>query len=465
MLIPFLLTSCSNEPKEEVNYDALEKIQSLPVERTSAEKDIMMDYQKGYLGVNVKIDAGLTTITVPDDEHCPFEPEFRENLNSVVYSSSSSLLNQYMLGSESFNGLCSRFQERFFPDELDDYISDYDSQKQEKIVRKSVKDARIKNYLAKMYAHTLYQKDEEEKTSYLLFSEYLAAGSVGTSYGVNPMNFYKDSYIEELKEVIETNEYATYCALFDKYGTEYISKVYYAPKRMIFAGFSSKAGYTNFSITGYDQEVITNAIKELQDVHTSVTLNDYWINESEYSANDADGRGARIISYRTEHFYNMLPEKYELYKYKDQIKAAYDKYVTEKVNALNEESDKLIKQPVYICDSLEGLRRNSYTLKKGRNLSYDFDFKNGEKLYDPEELDKMGYTRVFFSPRVISDKDSPLEIDLSIGGKRILADNNTWYELSTTDLYSKSSEVHLKVKSLKSKMEIDTCVVDLIYIK
>ncbi len=465
ILIPFLLTGCTKAIEEEIHYDTLSTVEEPPIKEVEAKNESMLDYGRGYLGVNVRIDAPLGTINVPDDEHCPFKPDFRESLNYSVNSGFNSE-NSCLIASESFEGLCSQFKRAFFKDGLEEHVSDYDypKQKEEKILNKRLKDARIANYLAPFFKNTRYQLDIEEKKTFILFSELLGTSSIASASGQLPHYCYKDSYIEELKAVIEKDDYETYCAFFDKYGTHYISEVIYAPKRMIYAGFTSKKGYTNFCRKEYNQKAMVDDIKQIQDLNYGLMLNDYWINESEYSSSDSEGRGMKVIAYKTHPFYEHLPEKYELYKYDDQVEAAYKKYANEKAAALEKESEIENVLPSYIKDSIDIAIEKPVSLKKNKAFKHQFNYVEAENVYSPELLYNKDYTKLYFRPRVTLEKEAQIDIDMMIGGKRVKASNNIWYQTDVKSLFTVDANVHFKVIA-KDKLTIESCSVDLCYTK
>jgi hypothetical protein len=172
----------------------------------------------------------------------------------------------------------------------------------------------------------------------------------------------------------------------------------------------------------------------------------------------------KVIAYKTHPFYEHLPEKYELYKYDDQVEAAYKKYANEKAAALEKESEIENVLPSYIKDSIDIAIEKPVSLKKNKAFKHQFNFVEAENVYSPELLYNKDYTKLYFRPRVTLEKEAQIDIDMMIGGKRVKATNNIWYQTDVKSLFTVDANVHFKVIA-KDKLTIESCSVDLCYTK
>ncbi len=387
-------------------------------------------------GRNVHVDEDMTNPEILDEEHCPFIPEVYEVLNDAADNGFCSSNASY-LKSKSLEGLCEIYGNYFYEESFSQVYGE-----EEKELAAKIRMAKIKKYLGQFYKKTNSDKPFNDDKTYAILTE-LCAASYTTRYSIHIFkNYgYKDSYIEELKEVLEKDEYAGYCALFEKYGTEYIHKVTYAPRHAMYLGFS---GNVTFNTFGFDQKLFENKVEELLDENGQLTLTDYSITESEYNWAEEDWKGARQISYGTWPFYNLLPEKYDLYKHRSKIEAAYRKYCAEKLEKLEKEVSELVEEQTYINDAYF---KRSFDEYNSRQKPFEFDFVFGAEssLQNPQTMYQAGFTKLYMRPRINLSKEVSYDSEIIIGGKRAKVRDGDWYQINITDLYEVDSNVHFKV--------------------
>ena len=496
LLIPFLLSSCASSTEEtktsnpfketsdsKVVYDEVPSTTETPYEqlKPQAESDLIY-YDRSYIGVNVGPIPTVGTVIVPDQEHCPFTPAFREELSEMVDSSATSKNPSRLIRSESFEGLVNLFEDDF----MTEYYLSYPSM-EERNLHLEIKHAATKKYLSQFFKHTLYENDENEQKSYYVFAEGLANFCHDARHPKRPSDYYTEEYKKDLIETLEKDEIETYFGLFDKYGTEYIEALTFAPSQMIFMGFSSKAGLADISCTQYDQDAIINAVNGMLEEEPLLNLDDFWINgdERSYFSGSFDNMGARLITYRTRSFYNYLPEGYSDFRVK--INEAYKQYRQAKFEEFKESNKDLYlgEEKTTIKDNYrivgEGLSsKASVEIKKNGQFLDGFHVKDVESMYNPQELSNKGYTKVYFRPNVkFSEEHDDLDITLQImaGGKKIkaldsvkLAKDETsltsaWYQLEIKDLLEVSDEVTIVITSGNNKSTITKCDFEIVYTK
>jgi len=103
LLIPFLLSSCatnnegsnvidnpfvaSKNAGSSVVYDDVASTTEDPYKQVEPQSEEgLIYYDRSYIGVNVGPIPTVGTVIVPDQEHCPFTPQFREDMSEMVDS-------------------------------------------------------------------------------------------------------------------------------------------------------------------------------------------------------------------------------------------------------------------------------------------------------------------------------------------------------------------------------------------
>ena len=386
-------------------------------------------------GRNVHIDADMTNPEILDEEHCPFIPEVYEKMNEHADSGFKGA-NYSKLASSTFDGLCKEFGRYFYEESFSQYY-----EKDIREIAESIREAKIAKYLGQFYKKTNFNKGVFENKTYAMLTtvssaNYTSRNSLHTfdNYG------FKDSYIEELKEVLEKDELQGYYDLFEKYGTEYIYKVTYGPRQAMYLGFS---GNVTFEVFGYNQQDLATEITDLVKRNGDITLNDFTITESEYEWGAEDWKGARQVSYGTRPFYNLLPKKYDLYKYKDRMHAAYKQYSEMKLQELEKSVEDLVEEQNYINDAY--YKQTNETISKKKPFTFDFNFVEESNMYNPSEMQGVGFTKLYMRPRITLSSECKYSAEITIGGKRAKVDDNVWYQIDINDIIENSTNVRFKL--------------------
>ena len=386
-------------------------------------------------GRNVHIDADMTNPEILDEEHCPFVPEVYEAMNEHADSGFKGA-NYSTLKSSTFDGLCKEFGRYFYEESFSQYY-----EKDIKEIAESIREAKIAKYLGQFYKKTNFNKGVFENKTYAMLTtvssaNYTSRNSIHTfdNYG------FKDSYIEELKEVLEKDELQGYYDLFEKYGTEYIYKVTYGPRQAMYVGFS---GNVTFEVYGYNQQALATEITDLVKRNGDITLNDFTITESEYEWGAEDWKGARQVSYGTRPFYNLLPKKYDLYKYNDRMHAAYKQYSEMKLQELEKSVEDLVEEQNYINDAY--YKQTNETISKKEPFTFDFNFVEESNMYNPSEMQGVGFTKLYMRPRITLSSECNYNAEITIGGKRAKVDDNVWYQIDINDIIENSANVRFKL--------------------
>lgn len=386
-------------------------------------------------GRNVHIDADMTNPEILDEEHCPFVPEVYEAMNEHADSGFKGS-NYSTLKSSTFDGLCKEFGRYFYEESFSQYY-----EKDIKEIAESIREAKIAKYLGQFYKKTNFNKGVFENKTYAMLTT-VSSANYTSRYSIYTFDNYgfKDSYIEELKEVLEKDELQGYYDLFEKYGTEYIYKVTYGPRQAMYLGFS---GNVTFEVFGYNQQALANEITDLVKRNGDITLNDFTITESEYEWGAEDWKGARQVSYGTRPFYNLLPEKYDLYKYKDRMHAAYKQYSEMKLQELEKSVEDLVEEQNYINDAY--YKQANETISKKEPFTFDFNFVEESKMYNPNEMYGVGFTKLYMRPRITLSSECNYNAEITIGSKRAKVDDNVWYQIDINDIIENSTNVRFKL--------------------
>ena len=404
-----------------------------PVVNNETMRDITwLDF--GF-GRNVHIDEDMTNPEILDEEHCPFVPEVYQKLNEQADTGFKSA-NYSKLAYNTFAGLCDAFGYFFYDESFSQY---YDRDIKE--IAEKIRNAKIAKYLGQFYKKTNFDKGIYENKTYAMLTtvssaNYTSRNSIYTfdNYG------FKDSYIEELKEVLEKDEFQGYYDLFEKYGTEYIYKVTYGPRQAMYVGFS---GNVTFEVYGYNQQALATEITNLVERNGDITINDFSVTECEYEWGAEDWKGARQVSYGTRPFYNLLPEKYDLYKYKDRMHDAYKKYSEMKLQELEKSVEDLVEEQNIVNDAYYIQSTVEATHKKP--FEFNFNFVNEDTMYNPVVMSEAGFKKLFMRPKITLSEDRKYNAEITIGGKRAKIENDIWYQIDVKDIEEAGTNVKFKL--------------------
>ena len=419
-----------------------------PVVNNETMRDITwLDF--GF-GRNVHIDADMTNPEILDEEHCPFVPEVYEAMNEHADSGFKGA-NYSTLKSSTFDGLCKEFGRYFYEESFSQYY-----EKDIKEIAESIREAKIAKYLGQFYKKTNFDKGIYENKTYAMLTtvssaNYTSRNSIYTfdNYG------FKDSYLQELKEVLEKNEFQGYYDLFEKYGTEYIYKVTYGPRQAMYLGFS---GNVTFEVYGYNQQALTTEITNLVERNGDITINDFSVTECEYEWGEEDWKGARQVSYGTRPFYNLLPEKYDLYKYEDRMHDAYKKYSEMKLQELEKSVEDLVEEQNYINDAY--YKQFDEEISKKNPFTYNFNFVEETTMYNPCDMFEAGFTKLYMRPRITLSSEEKYDAEITIGGKRAKVDDKVWYQIDINDIKENGTNISFKLTpggKIKAEVIIEFC--------
>ena len=433
-------TSDNSSSIEEDPYSDLPTADSLndlrhvkPTINNETMRDIVwLDF--GF-GRNVHIDADMTNPEILDEEHCPFVPEVYQKLNEHADSGFKSA-NFSRLVANSFEKLCDDFGIYFYNESFSQYY-----EKDIKEIAEKIRSAKIAKYLGQFYKKTNFDKGIYEKKTYAILTTLSSSNytSRETIYSFENYGF-KDSYIEELKEVLEKNEFQGYYDLFEKYGTEYIYKVTYGPRQAMYVGFS---GNVTFEVYGYNQQALATEITNLVDRNGDITLNDFSVTESEYEWGAEDLKGARQVSYGTRPFYNLLPEKYDLYKYQDRMHDAYKKYSEMKLQEMEQDINNLVEEQNIVNDAY--YIRSTEEASHKKPFEFNFNFISEDTMYNPVVMSEAGFKKLFMRPRISLSEERKYNAEITIGGKRAKIENDIWYQIDVNDIEKAGTNVKFKL--------------------
>ena len=487
LLLPFLLTGCSgnNIPKESSEQLPLTELpavtQSNEIAPSSSDNESSVPEQplsdlpkaemlanirtatpnpvqekiceyvaEQYIGRNILLDSDITTPAFLDEEHNPFVPQVFERMNEYYDGNFFSTKNNCTHVAHSFEDLCSQFLNYYV---YDSYGSIFYSQKEEDAY-KALRDAKIQKHLGQFFPKTRFDKGIPEVKTYAIITDIRAYTYIARYDLRDFRNFYKQSYINELKTVLEKNDYETYYNFFEKWGTECINAATFASKRMIYLGFS---GNVTFDIRVNNQEDIQDVITELVKDNGNITLNDYYISESKTSADEEDGSGLRLISYRTIPFHHLLPE--DLRQYRDQIDAAYEQYTADKTEVVKKEVAEQVKEQNYINDAYYQ-ETGEATVNSKKPFKFDFNFKQEDEMLNPEVMNSKGYTKMFMRPRIKVDDGTNYDSEIIIMGKRAKVKDEVWYEINFQELEETGYDVSFKLTpetTSHAKVSLEFC--------
>ena len=490
LLVPFLLSGCVDSSKvydpfketkdnpivyDEVNHVAeLDCLNIEPKEETN-----LMLYPETYAGVNVGPILNIGGFDSPDQEHCPFKPEFKEILNDAFNSSSGGRSDSSkLICSETFDGICSQFIE-YFAGGAYEYYLNYSGE--ERTILETIKKAAVKKYLANMFKHTLKNYDEENK-SYYIIARSIGYYTLKSRALVRPRDYYTDQYLADLKSVLSLDNLDTYYALFDKYGTEYISNITYVPADMAFVGMSCKEYYGEITCSEYNGNEIYKVIKDGLANESRITMDDFWMNNKDRSLTD-DNKD-RVIHYATTSFYNKLPEGYSSQD-EGKIKYAYDLYREKKLAELNKEINKIVETKDVIKDGhhlygpmYKGETGDPVPMSKDKPFIKSMNLCGNLEHYDPRVLFGQGFDTVYVRPKILMNpmnNDFTVDAKIMIGDKKIHALDNVkysptqvvitspWYEIKTKNIQDPNSLAILKVSSDNKDAKLLKCELELVY--
>ena len=429
-------SSSSSTPNEKPLSDlpTAESLDNLRKAEPKKAEEKIYDFAWEYLGRNVRLDADLASPDFFDEEHNPFVPEVFENMNEYVDTSFSGTKGKCVIRGQSFGNLCSQFTDRFV---YSTYGSIYTTEQEKAFLE--LRNAKIEKYVGKYYSKTRFDNKCEGEETYTIITDlysvtYKSRNDIRCFY-----NFYKQSYIDELASVLEKNELSTYYDFFEKYGTECINAVTFGPKRTMYLGFT---GNVSFDIRENNQNGIKESVEELVKNNGNITLNDYWINESEYPIDDESNQGLRLISYRTVPFYNRLPEGLE--SYRNQIEEAYKQYQQLKIEEIKNDVNNQVEEQNHVNDAYYK-SSNGEAISKKKPFSFQFNFVLESELYNPQSMLVAGFKNLYMRPRIIMSEDTNYDAEIIIGGKRAKVRDCNWYQININDLFNIDSNVHFKL--------------------
>lgn len=503
LLIPFLLSSCatnnegsnvignpfvaSKNAGSSVVYDDVASTTEDPYKQVEPQSEEgLIYYDRSYIGVNVGPIPTVGTVVVPDQEHCPFTPQFRKDMSEMVDSSAHGKNPGRAFGYTAFDDFAKEFEDTF----MTDYYLGYQSL-EEKQLNKEIKHATTKEYLSKFFKHTNHKNADDESKSYYVFAEALGNFCHSARHPKNPRDYYTDEYLTDLKAALDKDNNESYFELFDKYGTEYITALTFAPSQMMFMGFSSKSANAIINCNVYDKEKINEVVDKLLDDEPILNLDDYWVmgDERSYSSNDFDNIGARLITYRTKTFYDYLPEGYSTFTCN--IEEAYKEYKLNKFEEYKKSIGNIdySEKSAAIRDSHRfvghdevpnSTSKHSVTIKKNKEYLDSFRISACETMYNPQGLNGKGYKKVYFRPNIKFNEahnDIKVTLQMMFGGKKIkvfedkdlLQGEGTltspWYQLNTKDLVGMNDEAVISLTSKNSGCEITKCDFEIVYVK
>ena len=490
LLIPFLLTGCSSTEKvydpfketknNPIVYDEVKTFAELPYPtmEIKEEKDLM-PYSSTYCGINVGPMLTIGGINIPNEENSPFKPEFRQLINDAYDTTGSGAPNaNKAIGEKTFNDLCNRFIEYFVGGRYEYWMS---YSQEERAIRDQIKTIATQKYLSQFFKHTIKDYDGENKSFYVI-AKTIGYGAYKARNYVDPKDYYTPQYLADLKNALSKDSLESYYALFDKYGTEYINEIYYAPSQMMFLGLSCKDNYGTVECSEYNEKNIVKVITDAFGNEATVSVDDFWVNKEITSSenNSTD----RVIHYATKPFYNHLPDN--LRQYSEQIEYAYKLYRELKLNEAKKEVERLDEDKDTIKDSyvIQGIKPKIgeddviTDISKSKPLIKNFKICGNLDRYDPRTLCSSGFDTVYIRPKILLSsmaKEYTIDAKLMIGNKKIhLIDNvkylptkisitTPWYEIKTKTLLDEDSLSTIKISTSDNKISIARCELEMVY--
>lgn len=490
LLIPFLLTGCSSTEKvydpfketknNPIVYDEVKTFAELPYPtmEIKEEKDLM-PYSSTYCGINVGPMLTIGGINIPNEENSPFKPEFRQLINDAYDTTGSGAPNaNKVIGEKTFNDLCNRFIEYFVGGRYEYWMS---YSQEERAIKGQIKTIATQKYLSQFFKHTIKDYDGENKSFYVI-AKTIGYGAYKARNYVDPKDYYTPQYLADLKNALSKDSLESYYALFDKYGTEYINEVYYAPSQMMFLGLSCKDNYGTVECSEYNEKNIVKVITDAFGNEATVSVDDFWVNKEITSSenNSTD----RVIHYATKPFYNRLPDN--LRQYSEQIEHAYKLYRELKLNETKKEVERLDEDKDTIKDGyvIQGIKPKIgeddviTDISKSKPLIKNFKICGNLDRYDPRTLCSSGFDTVYIRPKILLSsmaKEYTIDAKLMIGNKKIhLIDNvkylptkisitTPWYEIKTKTLLDEDSLSTIKISTSDNKISIARCELEMVY--
>ena len=470
-------------------YDTVPSFEAVPNSEVAvkAEEDCV-DFSYSYLGTNVG-----PVIKIGSFDSRPKASPFKEEFKAIASKADSFSAHQTNTGNslihgKSFEDLCEKYVDAFlggygnierWPQHGNDSM----------VIKHDMFYIAIRDYLQRYFEHTLYKNVEEECKTFNVFAEELGGFTLGSGAFALP-DYYTDEYLAELLATLQSGKFEDYYNLFEKYGTEYVSEVFYAPKQTIYAGFSSNKGYINLNIPQYNQGIITDLISEIQIREPATTLCDLWVNHCETSYhNNFEDVGAKMLFYKTMPFATFLPYDGKYRRYSKDIEEAYLDYCEIKLQEMREAFNVVGKENKVIHDNYRIVGElnvgndqpiKKVTIKKGLALAKTVNILNTSNMYNPNELLENGFEKIYIRPNVrLDDNHGEFTFygEISAGSKCFKVIDNTtihegdnrvttdWYQLDVKDLCDNGSSIYFFLYTGNGEVTITKCDIEIMYSK
>lgn len=470
-------------------YDDVPSFETVPNSEVvvKSEKDCV-DFSYNYLGTNVGPVIKMGSFD-SRPKASPFKEEFKEIASKAdSFSAHQTNNGNFLIHGESFEDLCEKY--------VGTFLGGYGNierwpqhDKDTMIIKNDMFYIAIREYLQRYFEHTLYKNVEEECKTFNVFAEELGCFSLGSGAFALPY-YYTDEYLEELLTTLQSGKFEDYYNLFEKYGTEYVSEVFYTPKQTIYAGFSSNKGYINLNVPKYNQNIITDLISEIQVREPATTLCDLWVNHCETSYhNNFEDVGAKMLFYKTMPFATFLPYDDQYRQYSKDIEEAYLDYCEIKLQEMREAFNVTGKENTVIHDNYRIVGElnvgtdkpvKTVTIKRGLALAKTVNILQTSNMYDPNELLKNGFEKVYIRPNIMLDsnhEEFTFYGEMSAGSKCFKTIDNVtinegynrittdWYQLDVKDLCDNDSSIYFFLYTGNGVVTITKCDLEIMYSK
>ena len=123
--------------------------------------------------------------------------------------------------------------------------------------------------------------------------------------------------------------------------------------------------------------------------------------------------------------------------------AAYKQYSEMKLQELEKSVEDLVEEQNYINDAY--YKQTNETISKKEPFTFDFNFVEESNMYNPSEMQGVGFTKLYMRPRITLSSECNYNAEITIGGKRAKVDDNVWYQIDINDIIENSANVRFKL--------------------